>query len=134
MVSDGDVQKRKMRDNNSVDEYDPGGDELGAIEWSLSPEESEGLGPRGASSETGRRCGRFLSALQIESGPGQWRLTETMHSGRAAPFVHPHYSTGARWAQRGEPQLLLRGGDASTHFSACAKVSDADTKPGVGHI
>lgn len=33
--------------------------ELGALEWSLSPEESEGLGPWGASSETGRKSGRF---------------------------------------------------------------------------
>ena len=34
--------------------------ELGALEWLLSPEESEGLGPWGASSETGRKSGRFF--------------------------------------------------------------------------
>jgi len=35
----------------------------------------------------------------IESGLGRWRPAETMHSGRAAPFVHSYYSAGAHWGQ-----------------------------------
>jgi hypothetical protein len=48
-------------------ECNPGGDELGAVEWSL--------GPQGAISETGRRHFRFFTEVQIESGLGRMRPT-----------------------------------------------------------
>ncbi len=65
-----------------------GGDELGAAEWSL--------GPQGASSETGRRHGRFLGVVYMESGLGRAEPTETVHLGREPhPLCILLNSTGA---------------------------------------
>jgi len=113
------VARDEWRFSYPKNEYDPGGDELGAVEWSLGPATHAGRGPQGANSETGRKCGRFSSRTQIENGlgrhvlskVGKWRPTETTHSGRIAPFVYLHYTTWARCAQPGEPEVVLRGGD-----------------------
>ena len=88
--------------------YEPGGDELRAVEWSLSP--------RGANSETGQ--GLWPVLLRDRNRKWSRPVTADRDHARGAskPFVHPYYSTGARWAQPGEPRLLLKGGDAERRF------------------